>query len=166
MCGRQNMEISNMVIKCGTLATILEDCLGPNGRAVLMEKAGYVIITQDGTELVTSLEVCDPVLNMIVKGVVDQTKFFGDGCKISFLLLKRLLSSLDSHVSAKTSISQNVRRQKMIQITHHIRTHVLSDVQKDVIKYGAQLYPLHNFEVLGNILQGVSEYFSRQSFPK
>lgn len=162
----KDTELSNIVIKCGSLASILEDCLGPNGRAVLMEQAGNVVITQDGTELVTTLEICDPILHMVVRGIVDQTKFFGDGCKVSFLLLRRLLSSLDKHVSANTTASHNVRRQKMVQITHHLRTQVLGDIQKDVIKYGAQVYPLHSFEVLGNIFHSTSEYFFQTKFSK
>lgn len=160
------MGISNVVIQCGSLASVLEDCLGPHGKAVLMERAGCVVITQDGTELLSTLEVCDPVLNMVIRGVIDQTKFLGDGCKISFLLLRRLLSSLDSYVSSSSCISQAVRRKKMVQITQTLRKQVLSSIQKDVIKYGTQVYPLHSFEALGDILQSTSEFFFKTKFSK
>lgn len=163
---KKEMGISNVVIQCGSLASILEGCLGPYGKAVLMERAGCVIITQDGMELLSTLDVCDPVLNMVVRGVVDQTKFLGDGCKISFLLLRRLLSSLDNYVSTSSCISQALRRKKMVQITQKLRKYVLGSIQKDVIKYGTQVYPLHSYEALGHILQSASEYFFQTKFSK
>lgn len=163
---RKEIGISNVVIQCGSLASILEDCLGPYGRAVLMERAGSVVITQDGMELLSILDVCDPVVNMVIRGILDQTKILGDGCKVSFLLLRRLLHSLDSHVATPHFVSQATRRQKMVQITQQLRNYVKSSIIMDVIKYGTQLYPLHNFEALVDILQRASENFFQTKFSK
>ncbi|XP_045584578.1 BBSome complex assembly protein BBS10 isoform X2 [Procambarus clarkii] len=163
---RTEIGISNMVIQCSSLASILEDCLGPRGRAVLMEKAGCVVITQDGAEILTSLDVCDPVVNMVVHGILDQTKVLGDGCKVSFLLLRRLLHSLDSHVATSSCVSLAIRRQRMVQITQHLRKYVKSTIIKDVIRYGTRVYPLHSFEAFGKVLQSASESFFQTKFSK
>ncbi|XP_047495802.1 uncharacterized protein LOC125043609 [Penaeus chinensis] len=165
-CRRKEMGISNLVVQCGSLASILENSLGVHGKAVLMEKSGNVIITQDGTELLNSLAINDPVLNIVTRGIVDQVRVFGDGCKTSFLLLRRLLDSLDGHVALSPGVPLSMRRQKMIQKIIHVRKNILPYIEDDVIKYGAHVLPLRSFEALGEILLNTSQSFFSTKFSK
>ncbi|MPC28512.1 hypothetical protein E2C01_021720 [Portunus trituberculatus] len=138
-CWRKDIELSSVVVQCNSLVSVLEGCLGPYGKAVLLEKAGCVIITKDGMELLSHLEVCDPLVSVVVQGALDHTRVLGDGCKATLFLLHRLLSSLDTHVPQSSGTMQGIRRQKLIQIVQQIRCQVLGVVQRDVIKYGAQV---------------------------
>lgn len=160
------MDLTGLVVQCSSLVSVLEGSLGPNGKAVLMENAGCVVITKDGPQLLSHLELCDPLLSVVVRGVLDHTQVLGDGCKVTLFLLHRLLSSLDTHVSHSTTRTQGIRRQKLIQIVQQIRNQVLGVVQRDVIKYGAQVYPLNSFEVLSHVLHTAAEDFFITKFSK
>ncbi|XP_064103717.1 uncharacterized protein LOC135213620 [Macrobrachium nipponense] len=160
------LNISNLVVQCGGLASIMENALGPHGRSVLMERSGSVIITQDGIELLSSLTIGDPLLAMVTKGILDQSKVRGDGSKRTLLLLRSLLRSLDHHVSLRNSTSQTVRRQRMLQIVSYLKRYMLSTIQRQVFENGVQVYPLHNFEALGEILTSSAESFFSTKFSK
>ncbi|XP_068221123.1 T-complex protein 1 subunit zeta-like [Palaemon carinicauda] len=160
------LNISNLVVQCGGLASIMENALGPHGRSVLMERSGSVIITQDGIELLSSLAIGDPLLTMVTKGILDQSKVRGDGSKRTLLLLRSLLRSLEYHVSLRNSVSQSVRRQRMLQIITFLKKYMLSVIQRQVFENGVQAYPLHNFEILGKILSYSAESFFSTKFSK
>ncbi|KAK3869032.1 hypothetical protein Pcinc_025628 [Petrolisthes cinctipes] len=164
-CLRREVGVSRVVVQCGGVAGVLEGCLGPHGRAVLMEKAGCIIITQDGSELLSTLDIGDPLLNKVVQAVLEQTKVLGDGCKITILLLRHLLASLDKYLPHSFTM-QVSRRQKLIQITKSIRKNVLWRLQRDVINYGAQVYPLRSFEAITHILHSTAEDLFRTKFSK
>ncbi|XP_045139267.1 Bardet-Biedl syndrome 10 protein homolog isoform X2 [Portunus trituberculatus] len=165
-CWRKDIELSSVVVQCNSLVSVLEGCLGPYGKAVLLEKAGCVIITKDGMELLSHLEVCDPLVSVVVQGALDHTRVLGDGCKATLFLLHRLLSSLDTHVPQSSGTMQGIRRQKLIQIVQQIRCQVLGVVQRDVIKYGAQVYPLNSFEVFSHLLHTSAEDYFITKFSK
>lgn len=159
------MGVSRVVVQCGAVAGVLEGCLGPHGRAVLLEKAGCIIITQDGSELLSTLEIGDPLLNKVVQMVVEQTQVLGDGCKVTILLLRHLLASLDTCLPHSLTM-QVSRRQKLIQITKFIQKTVLWRLQRDVINLGAQVYPLRSFEAVTHILHSTAEDLFRTKFSK
>ena len=165
-CWRKDIDLSSVVVQCSSLVSVLEGCLGPGGRAVLLEKAGCVIITKDGTELLSHLEVCDPLVSVVVRGVLKHTSVLGDGCKVTLFLLHRLLTSLDTHVPEHSGSRQGIRRQRLLQIVQQIRSHVLGVVQRDVIKYGAQVYPLNSFEVVSHLLHTSAQDFFKTKFSK
>ncbi|XP_050689130.1 Bardet-Biedl syndrome 10 protein homolog isoform X2 [Eriocheir sinensis] len=165
-CWRKDIDLTGLVVQCSSLVSVLEGSLGPNGKAVLMENAGCVVITKDGPQLLSRLELCDPLLSVVVRGVLDHTQVLGDGCKVTLFLLHRLLSSLDTHVPHSASRTQGIRRQRLIQIVQQIRNQVLGVVQRDVIKYGAQVYPLNSFEVFSHVLHTAAEDFFITKFSK
>lgn len=159
------MGVSRVVVQCGAVAGVLEGCLGPHGRAVLLEKAGCIIITQDGSELLSTLEIGDPLLNNVVQAVVEQTQVLGDGCKVTILLLRHLLATLDACLPHSLAM-QVSRRQKLIQMTKFIQKNVLWRLQRDVINLGAQVYPLRSFEAVTHILHSTAEDLFRTKFSK
>lgn len=165
-CLKKEIDLSTLVVQCSSLVSVLEGCLGPNGKAVLMENAGTVVITKDGPQLLSRLELCDPLLSVVVRGVLDHTKVLGDGCKVTLFLLCRLLSSLDAHVPHGTTGTRGIRRQRLIQIVQEIRSQVLGVVQRDVIKYGAHVYPLNSFEAFTQVLHVSAENFFITKFSK
>lgn len=165
-CWRKDIDLTGLVMQCSSLVSVLEGCLGPNGKAVLMENASCVVITKDGQQLLSRLELCDPLLSVVVRGVLDHTQVLGDGCKVTIFLLHRLLSSLDTHVPHSNASMQGIRRQRLIQIVQQIRKQVLGVVQRDVIKYGAQVYPLNSFEVFSHVLHTSAEDFFITKFSK
>ncbi|KAG0711112.1 Bardet-Biedl syndrome 10 [Chionoecetes opilio] len=165
-CWRQDTQLSRLAVQFGSVVAVLDGSLGPCGRAVLLEKGGCVTITKDGTQLLSQLEVCDPLVSMVVRGVLQHTRVLGDGCKVTLLMLRRLLTSLDAHVPENSGTMQGCRRRRLIQIVQQIRNHVLGVLQRDVIKYGAQVYPLSSFEVFSHLLHISAEDFFITKFSK
>ncbi|KAK7071362.1 hypothetical protein SK128_001397, partial [Halocaridina rubra] len=162
---QRDFSLKKHVIQCGGLASVMENSFGPHGKAVLMERSGCVTITQDGIELLSSLSVCDPILDMVSRGIVDQSKQYGDGSKRAVLLLSCILRSLDKHLSSYCQVPQSVR-QKMLQVLHDIKENIIPAILRLAFETGIQNYPLHNFEALGDILGKSAENFFVTKFSK
>lgn len=135
---------------CGALSAVLTASLGPHGNSILMEKDGKVLITKDGVDILSSLRVEDPILQISIKSILRFARSRGDGSKSCMLHLKTLLSVLDSNVLSDGHSNTGYRfglfrsnstmkRIQMINNITEIRSRILPDIQSQFVKEYANI---------------------------
>ncbi|CAL4197849.1 unnamed protein product [Meganyctiphanes norvegica] len=129
-----------------------------------MERSGKVIITRDGKEILSTLEICDPIVKITIDALFAQRSTIGDGTKVSFILLRKLLESLDFHIPV--SSCETSRRQQIIKVLHEIQGNVLPTLMKKCMQYGTVKQSFYEIGNLKNILTEGCEGFFTCKFPK
>ena len=135
-------SIPRLVKSCSVVSSLLAASLGPNGSSVLMESAGKVIITRDGTDIMSLLQIDEPVMNLVIKQVIKTCKANGDGAKSCVILLAAVLRSMDNYFDQRT-LGRNVyavdavSRAHMVRCIDNIKSKLLPEVQQRLLERNA-----------------------------
>lgn len=109
---------------------------------MLLENAGKVIITRDGAEILSSLQLDDPIIKFALSYICQYAKQRGDGSKMGVILLHKIISELASKSSSAEKMNysdsyiiglQTARKSKAIQFIRHLRLKIIPVLRKTVL---------------------------------
>ncbi len=122
----------NNILAAKILAETVKTTLGPKGMdKMLVDRAGNVIITNDGVTILEEMEIEHPAAKMLVEVARTQDKEVGDGTTTVVMLAGKFLENAEKLLDKKihpTIISKgyNLAHKKSLEILNDL-THEISD---------------------------------------
>lgn len=142
------------------LSEIVKTTLGPFGMdKMLIDSVGNSIITNDGVQILKSMDIAHPAAELIVEIAKTQDKNVGDGTTSTVILISQMLEE------ALNLYNQNIHPNIIVKTFTKNCTYILSkleeysvDISKDIEKYSKQIIET---AMRGKSSENSSEYLSQ-----
>lgn len=148
------------ILAIKALSEIVKTTLGPYGMdKMLIDSLGNSIITNDGVQILKSMDIAHPAAELIVEIAKTQDKNIGDGTTSTVILIAQILEE------ALELYNQNIHPNNIVTIFTNCCNYILNqlekysiDISKDLKKYLIQIIKT---AMRGKSSENNSEYLSQ-----
>jgi len=128
----------NNILAARVLAETVKTTLGPKGMdKMLVDRAGNIIVTNDGVTILEEMEIEHPAAKMIVEVAKTQEQEVGDGTTTAVMLAGKLLENAEKLLDKKVHpaiITRGYRlaSQKALEVINQLAVEISSE--EDLLK--------------------------------